>query len=387
MSLALLKSVFQSVTPQQAPSDLKNAHASISTESKRSFPFNWDYRVCRALAKTAGTEATAATASTATTESAPAATAASSTTAGRDELLQSAISRQGLVHLKTGDETPLSDILAEVLKGANGKGVKLNNQLSIQSIKKATTYRAAAEGIPTELQSTRTRWVISVYDADLKDTFELPLTEIHLAENLPDAFNANLPFVKEAMDAHLNAIHWAYKDSVTQPTLMSLAVPEWAGLLASFEDTQMRIQSGAGYSIKDIRVAASMVYGAFTDNSNPEAAAARDLLSNMLYAMLRLDLTQPVDENAVAELSPELVKLDRIGPEGAQEDTSEDGSIGDLGISVAQSADSIRRSRCHSGPEPERREEAPRPPAAQLDDSTPLSSPRSSPRSSPSRRQ
>lgn len=376
MSLALLKSVFQSITPQQAPSDLKNTHASSSTESKKSFPFNWDYRVCRPSAKPAATGATAATATTNTTESAPATTAASATTSGRDELIQSAISRQGLVHLKTEDETPLSDILAEVLKGANGKGVKLNNQLSIQSIKKATAYRAAADGIPSEPQSTRTRWVISVYDADLKDTFELPLTEIHLAENSPEAFNANLPFIKEAMDAHLNAVHWAYKDSVTQPTLMSLTVPEWAGMLASFEDTQMRIQSGSGYSMKDIREAAFMVYGAFTDNSNPDTAAAPPaFLTSMLHAMFRPDSTQPEDENAVAELGPELVKLDRMGPERGQEGTSEDWSNSDPGISVAQSADSIRRSRYHAGPEPEPRVTASTRPDAG-DDCTPLHSPR-----------
>lgn len=308
-ALALLGSVFQAVSPVQVQSNLNvngDAHP---------FPFNLNFRMC--------------------SRSNPASGPAAGGGVGRDVLLQSAAGRQGLVQLQSKDEAPLSGVLAQLLRGSQGKGVKLDDQLSIQSIQKATSYTATSDGTATDEQTTRTRWVVKVYDADLKATFEMPLTEIHLTDDSPESFNANLHFIKDAMDAHLNAIHWAYKDSVIQPTLLSLNVPEWAGLLAGFEDVQMRIQSQSGYTVKEVGDSASRLYAAAT-RSGVANQAPSPSLNNMLTALTGLDPAQPQDDNTVAELTPDFIQLDPIGPE--------DEPL----THIAQSADWIRRSRHHA---------------------------------------
>lgn len=206
------------------------------------------------------------------------------------QLLESAQSRQGLVQLKTREEVSLFEVFTNVLMHANGKGVKLDEKLSIRFIKVAATY------VSQENKMIRRRAIIQVYDADLQSTFEMPLTEICMSEATPEAFNDKLPEIKSAMDAHLYAIHPSYRDSVTQPNVVSLKVPQWANLLAAFEDAQIRIQSKVAYSINEIQDSVHALC-----EQTPQSSV-------LLDQMLRGILTPDLDGNAIAKLRPELLQ-------------------------------------------------------------------------------
>lgn len=222
---------------------------------------------------------------------ADAATAASQVAV--QQLLESAHSRQGLVQLKTKAEQSqpsFYDELSKVVNATNGKGIKLNEKLSIKSVKAAATY------LDENGDMVRRRSIIKVYDATLRRTFEMPLTEIVLPDATPEAFNEKLRLIKSAMDAHLYATDKTYLDSQIQPNVISLKVPQWASLLAAFEDTQIRIHSKLGYSIHDIQQSVQ----ALCEHTGTPPEVWGKMLDDML-------VPDP-DPNAIAVLKPKLVQ-------------------------------------------------------------------------------
>lgn len=214
-------------------------------------------------------------------------------------LLKSAQSRRGLVQLKTKAEAEaekeqsrlsLFNELSKILNATNGRGIKLDEKLSIMSIKMAATYSDENGDV------ARRRSIIKFYDAGRRRTFEIPLTEIVLRNATPEAFIANLAEIKSAMDAHLYATDKTFLDSLIQPNLISLEVPQSASLLALFEDTLIRILSNPGLTIHDVQQSAL----AFCERTGISPEVCKKMVDAMLVPNS--------DPNAIAVLKPELVQ-------------------------------------------------------------------------------